>query len=155
MARWLSGQAYRQPDVSSIYIGVNDAWHEIMDQNGVDTAKFERIYTMLLDEVIAACPGIRLMLIAPFVLEGKCTCATPEVPNRLEWFQKEVAEKAAVVEKLAANYRLHLIRLQPAFDEACKRAPADNWVVDGVHPTPAGHELIKRVWLETFYRTML
>ena len=143
-----------KPDFASIYVGANDVWHEIMNQNGVDTPKFERIYTMLLDEVMAACPGIKLMLVAPFVLEGKCTCATPEMPDRLEWFQKGVAEKAAVVEKLAAKYCLPLVRLQPAFDEVCKRAPADYWVVDGVHPTPAGHELIKRQWLRTFRSVM-
>ena len=41
------------PDYASIYIGVNDAWHEINWCNGVDTAKFERMYTMLLDEIFA------------------------------------------------------------------------------------------------------
>ena len=34
--------------------------------------------------------------------------------------------------------------------EACKKAPASHWTGDGVHPTPAGHEIIKRLWLETF-----
>lgn len=44
-----------QPDYASIYIGVNDTWHEIASQNGVDTAKFEKIYEMLIDEIQAAC----------------------------------------------------------------------------------------------------
>ena len=59
-----------KPDYASIYIGVNDVWAEIDHKNGIDTEKFEKIYTMLIDEVQAACPGIKLMLIAPFVLEG-------------------------------------------------------------------------------------
>ena len=33
-----------KPDYASIYIGVNDAWHEISSRNGVDTEKFEKIY---------------------------------------------------------------------------------------------------------------
>ena len=139
-----------KPDYASIYIGVNDAWHEISSQNGVDTEKFEKIYTMLIDEVKAACPHTKLMIIAPFVLEGCCTCDTEEIPDRLARFQKDVAEKAAVAEQIAASYDLPLIALQPAFDEACRKAPAEHWVRDGVHPTPCGHEIIKRLWIRTF-----
>lgn len=139
-----------KPDYASIYIGVNDAWHEINRENGVDTAKFEMIYSMMIDEIYAACPDIRLMLIAPFILEGTATCDTEEVPDRLARFRTDVAEKAAAVKRVAEKYNLPLIELQPAFDEACKKAPADHWVRDGVHPTACGHEIIKRLWLQTF-----
>ena len=139
-----------QPDYASIFIGVNDAWHEISNQNGVDTAKFEKIYTMMIDELQAACPDMKLMIIAPFVLEGSATCNTEEIPNRLQRFQTDVAEKSAVAKKIAEKYSLPLIQLQPAFDEACKNAPPAYWAYDGVHPTACGHEIIKRLWLETF-----
>lgn len=139
-----------KPDYASIYVGVNDAWHEINKQNGVDTEKFEKIYTMMIDEVQAACPGIKLMIIAPYVLEGTATCNTEEIPDRLERFRKDVAEKAAVAKKLARKYGLPLVELQPAFDEACSKAPAEYWTADGVHPTPCGHEIIKRLWLKAF-----
>ena len=139
-----------QPDYASIYIGVNDTWHEISGQNGVDTAEFDKIYTMLIEEVQAACPGIRLMLIAPYVLEGTATCNTEECPDRLTRFRTDVAEKAEVTCRLAEKFGLPLIRLQPIFDQACKQAPPEYWAHDGVHPTPCGHELIKRAWLETF-----
>lgn len=139
-----------KPDYASIYVGVNDAWHEIEWQNGVDDEKFECIYGMLLDEVQAACPGIRLMLIAPYVLEGWATKATEEQPDRWKRFQTDVAAKAAAVRNVAQRYHLPLIELQPIFDAACLQAPAEHWSADGVHPTPAGHELIKRAWLDAF-----
>ena len=139
-----------KPDLASIYVGVNDAWHEINHQNGVDTKKFELIYTMFLDEIRAACPETKLMVIAPFVLEGRATCDTEEIPDRLSRFKADVAEKAAAVKRIAEAYSLPLMELQPLFDEACKRAPADHWTLDGVHPTGCGHELIKRLWIETF-----
>ena len=138
------------PDYASIYIGVNDTWHEIAHQNGVDTDKFERVYTMLFDEVKAALPGIKLIILAPFVLEGPATCDIDEIPDRLERFNTDVREKAAVAKKLAKKYGLPLIDLQSAFDEACKKAPASYWTADGVHPTAKGHEIIKRLWLEAF-----
>lgn len=139
-----------KPDYASIYVGVNDAWHEIEWQNGVEDEKFEKIYGMMIDEVQAACPGIKLMLIAPYVLEGWATTATEEQPDRWNRFETDVAAKAAVVRKVAEKYNLPLIELQPIFDAACQRAPIEHWTRDGVHPTPAGHELIKRAWLETF-----
>jgi len=119
-------------------------------KNGVDTVKFEKIYTMLIDEVKEACPDIKLILIAPFALEGEGTCNSENYPNKLEQFRTDVASKAAVVKKMAEKYGLPIIELQPAFDEACKIAPPEYWTIDGVHPTPCGHEIIKRLWLEAF-----
>ena len=138
------------PDYASIFIGVNDAWHEINNQNGVDTEKFEKIYCMLIDEIKAACPNLKLMIISPYVVEGSATCNTDEIPNRLERFKNDVGEKAAVCKKIAQKYSLPLIELQPIFDEACKSAPPSHWTWDGVHPSICGHELIKRIWLKTF-----
>ena len=139
-----------KPDYASIYVGVNDAWHEIEWQNGVEDEKFEKIYGMMIEEVQAACPGIKLMLIAPYVLEGWATKATEEQPDRWQRFETDVAAKAVAVRHVAEKYNLPLIELQPIFDAACEKAPAEHWSADGVHPTPAGHELIKRAWMETF-----
>ena len=74
-----------KPDYASIYVGVNDTWLDIFaDKNGVDTVKFEKIYTILIDEIKEACPDIKLILIAPFVLEGEGTCNTGNYPNKLK-----------------------------------------------------------------------
>ena len=139
-----------RPDYLSIYIGVNDVWHEISEQNGVDTEKFEKIYCMMLDEIKAACPDVKIILIAPYVLEGVATCNTEEKPDRLQQFKVGVAEKAEACKRVAEKYRLPLIELQPIFDAALEKAPANYWTYDGVHPTANGHELIKRLWLEAF-----
>ena len=139
-----------KPDYASIYIGVNDTWHEISRENGVATPKFEKIYSMLIEEIQEACPGIKLMIIAPYVLEGPSTCNIEEKPQRLDFFRKDVAEKAAAAKRIAEKYDLPLIELQEAFDEACKLAEPTYWAADGVHPTANGHEIIKRLWLKTF-----
>jgi len=138
------------PDYLSIYIGVNDVWHEIAKDNGVATPKFEKIYSMLLEEIREALPETKIMLIAPYVLLGTATCDTEEKPDRWQRFQTGVAEKEAVVKKLAKAYGLPLIELQPAFNKACESAPAEYWTGDGVHPTSCGHEMIKRLWLDKF-----
>lgn len=140
-----------KPDYASIYIGVNDAYAEMVRQNGVDTVKFEKIYSLLLDEVLEACPHIRLMILAPYVLEGLLTCNTEDDPCRYTKLRWDVEEKAAAAKRIAEKYGLPLVELQPAFDDACKTAPPQYWTYDGVHPTACGHELIKRLWLKAFH----
>lgn len=139
-----------KPDYASIYCGVNDSWHEILYQNGVNTKKFEMVYGLMLDEILTEFPEIKLILIAPFVVEGRCTCNNEEIPDRLKQFQVDVAEKAEAVKRIGKKYNLPVIELQPIIDEACKIAPPDYWTTDGVHPTPAGHTLIKNAWINEF-----
>lgn len=139
-----------KPDVLSILIGVNDVWHEAEIRNGVDAAKFERIYDMLLDEVQEALPGIRLIILEPFVLHGTATQNTPEFPERWEYFRDETPLRAAAARRVAEKHGATFVPLQHLFDEACKLAEPAYWLRDGVHPTVMGHELIAREWLKAF-----
>ena len=138
------------PDYASILIGVNDVWHEVNYNNGVDNEKFEKVYSMLIEEIQAALPGIKLIILEPFVMQGAATNPTEEIPHRWEYFKAEVPKRAAAAKRVAEKYGLKFVELQKLFDEACKIAPATYWLGDGVHPTPAGHELIKREWLKAF-----
>lgn len=139
-----------EPDFASIYIGTNDTWHEISRKDGVDTEKFEKIYNMLIEEVMAACPKTKIMIIAPFVLEGAATCNTDDNPDRFKRFREDISHKVEAAKRIAKKYDLPFIELQPAFDNACSMAPPEYWTFDGVHPTACGHEIIKRLWVETF-----
>ena len=134
-----------KPDVMSLLIGVNDVWHEYSDNpNGVDPEKFMRIYSMLIEEIKAELPDIKIIILEPFVLKGKGTEAN--------WpaFETEVAKRAEKAKLVAEKYNLTFITLQDKFTEAAKHAPNEYWLGDGVHPTMKGHELIKREWLKAF-----
>ena len=140
-----------KPDYMSLLIGVNDVWHEINWQNGVDLDKFEKFYDMLLTEVKEALPNIKIMLLEPFVLEGPATCGDENVPDRLERFKKNVPLYGAVARKMAEKHGCKFIELQNKFDEAAQKAGSTTyWLRDGVHPSYAGHELLKREWLKAF-----
>ena len=140
-----------KPDYMSILIGVNDVWHEFGGHNGVDAEKFEKIYTMLIEEVKAALPDIKIMILAPYVLEGSATTATEEEPDRWNIFKTEVAKRAEAAKRVAEKFGLPLVTLQDKFDAAAKRSGNSTaWTAEGVHPTHAGHELIARAWLEGF-----
>lgn len=132
-----------KPDIMSILIGVNDVWHEVARQNGVAPKKYKKIYSMLIEEVKEALPDIKIMILEPFVLEGSATA------ENMDKFA-EVKEMAKAAKEIAEEHNLVFVPLQDKFDAATKLAPPEYWLGDGVHPTPKGHELIKREWLKAF-----
>lgn len=133
-----------KPDVMSILIGVNDVWHEFGYNNGVDSEKFFKIYCMLIEEVKAALPDIKIMILEPFTLKGTGN------ENYFDGFKADVLQKAKMSKAVAEKYNLTFIPLQDKFDEAAKKAPNNFWLGDGVHPTCSGHELIKNEWIKAF-----
>lgn len=137
-----------KPDIISILIGINGVWHEVNYQNGVSAQKYEFVYDLLLTELEEALPGVKLIIMEPFMLRGAATLGTPEIPDRYEYYERETPLRAAAAKRLAEKHNCAFVPLQEAFNEACKHAPAEFWISDGVHPTPAGHQLIARQWIK-------
>ncbi len=138
-----------KPDYMSLLIGVNDVWHEVMRGNGVDTPKFEKIYSMLIEEIKEALPDIKIMIMEPFVLHDTGTCSDEEHPGRWEYFDSQVREKAAAAKRVAEKYNLTFVPLQQKLDDADAKL-SGYWTKEGVHPTLFGHELIAREWLAAY-----
>lgn len=133
-----------EPDVLSILIGVNDVWHEVAFQNGVELSRWERIYRMLIEDTLTRLPNVKLMICEPFVLEGSATSG--------ENYQRflEVREYAKVAKKLAEEYHARFVPLQEKFDEAAAKYGGERYLFDGVHPTAAGAKLIATEWIKVF-----
>lgn len=136
--------------VISILIGVNDVWHELGEHNGVDAPKFRRVYEGMLQEITHALPGVKLILLEPYVLQGPATL------ENWDTFRQEVDLRREVVRDLAKSYwekqdlYIPCIDTQKLFDEAAARSCPGVWSADGVHPTPAGHWLLAQEWLRCF-----
>lgn len=133
-----------KPDIMSLLIGVNDVWHEINNQNGVEAEKFFKIYDMLISEIKQKLPDIKIIILEPFVLKASATEANWDL------FKSEVAKRAEKAKEIAKKHNLKFVPLQDKLDEAAKTAPNDYWLVDGVHPSACGHEIIKREWVKAF-----
>lgn len=133
-----------KPDYLSIHIGVNDVWHEVGWQNGIEEEKFEKIYDMLITEIKEALPNIKIMLLGAFVTRSKAS------EEHWDYFKTEVAKRAEVAKRIAQKHNLVFVPLQEKFDEAIAKQPEPYWTLEGVHPTPAGHELMAREWLKAF-----
>ena len=132
------------PAVLSILIGVNDVWHELDWKNGVSPRRFRNIYRMLIEDTFIESPDTKLIIMEPFVLKGTA--------NEGKWdrFEPMVYENAAIVREVAAEFGQVFVPLQDVFNKACEKAPASHWIGDGVHPTPAGHQLIANEWIKAF-----
>ena len=139
-----------KPDYMSLLIGVNDVWHEIEVNNGVDEDKFEKIYSMLIEEIKEALPELMIMILEPFCLKGSGTEDTDTQPNKWNTFYNEVKKRAAKAKAIAEKYGLVYVELQDKFEQLAQTAENAYWLADGVHPTSMGHEMIKREWLKAF-----
>lgn len=139
-----------QPDYMSILIGINDVWHEYTRKNGVAADKFEMVYGLMIEELQKALPDLKIMIMEPFVLHGSATNTDEEHPGRWEHFSSECVLRQAAAKRVAEKYNLIFVPLQELFDTVSANTPEGYWLADGVHPTPAGHELIKQEWLKAF-----
>ena len=134
------------PDVVSLLVGVNDVWHELESQNGVDAERFYTIYRMMLEDTLKRFPKVKFILLEPFVLDGG-------VSQRLgDALICETKVRAAIVRQIANEMNATFVPLQQILDDACKICPAEYWSPDGVHPSPAGHQIIAEAWLKAFER---
>ena len=136
-----------RPDIISILIGVNDVWHEFMEHHGgVDAKRFEAVYRMLLTDTLERFPNVKFLLLEPFILYAAAT------QEKWDEFYYEVRLRADAVQRIALEFHQTFVPLQDAFDRASTIQPAEYWLADGVHPTPAGHQLIADAWLSAFQK---
>lgn len=140
----INGVLNLNPDVISILIGVNDVWHKFSSNNGVDTAKFEKVYTMLLEEFYEKNPNVKIMIFEPFLTRA------PQIEDYYNDFRAEVEQKAAAARRVAEKFSIPYVELQDKFDKLYNPENPAYWLRDGVHPTHAGHTLIANAWIETY-----
>ena len=138
-ARWEEDCLSLQPDWVSILIGINDTWRRYDQHDPTPVAAFAATYRAILEATAAQ--GARLIICEPFLL--------PVSPEQMAW-REDLDPKIAVVRQLAQEFRAWFIPLDGLFAQAAARRESTFWADDGVHPTPAGHALIARAWLETF-----
>lgn len=125
--RWQRDALDLHPDMLSILIGVNDHGKK------VELDYYQQAYERILLAAKAANPAIKLVLCAPFV--------KPQSP-----MPDSILKRQEIVARLAKKHGAALVEFQPVFDAATKRAPADYWIWDNVHPTYRGHQLMADEW---------
>ncbi len=136
--RWQKDAIEMKPDILSILIGTNDVG------NGVREEAFEADYRWILDASRNSNPDLRVVLLDPFVLP------TGKLKDEIAWKSRRSAtdKLGMVVARLVKDYDAVHIKTQAIFDSASQAVTPEQWIWDGVHPLPQGHELIARNWLQ-------
>ena len=99
---------------------------------------------MLIEEIKAELPDIKILILEPFVEKHTAT------EEKYDAFRHEVEKRAEKAKLVAEKYNLKFVPLQDKFDEALNKAPVGFWTADGVHPTTAGHQIISNEWIKAY-----
>lgn len=135
-ARWDTELMPTEPDLLTVYVGVNDMWRRFDSDDATSAEDFESTLRGLLARVVEA-HGPRLVLMEPFFL--------PITEEQQGWLE-DLDEKRAVVRALAAEFGAELVPLHEVFTAAASEHPIADLAPDGVHPTRLGSELIAGAW---------
>ncbi len=141
--RWQNDTLDLKPDMLSILIGVNDTGSVVYQRKPIITVeKYEEVYRSLLEMTWKEFPQILFVLGEPFILP------VGGVKENWDAFHSDIIKRQFVVRSLAQEFDAVFVGFQEMFNRACKKAPADYWIWDGVHPRVAGHELMAREWIK-------
>ena len=142
-ARWERDALAHDPELLSVYVGINDTWRRYDNGDPTTAEAFESTYRSLLAEAQDRLAP-RMLLVEPFVL--------PVTAEQEHWGDEDLDAKRAVVAKLAAEFGAAFVPLQSLLLDAAAqhgsgRAGHAALADDGVHPTALGSELIAGAWL--------
>ena len=142
-ARWERDALAHDPELLSVYVGINDTWRRYDSNDPTSAEDFERTYRSLLSEAQERLTP-RMILVEPFVL--------PVTSEQEQWGAQDLDAKRDVVARLADEFGAAFVPLQSLLLDAAAqhgagRAGHAALAEDGVHPTAVGSELIAGAWL--------
>lgn len=139
--RWQKDTLDLTPDVLSILIGINDTSAFLNGNHDFTGENYHDGLRALLEQTKEQLPDIQFVLCEPFVLP------VGSVKDRWDEYSNEIKKRQQSVLKLSQEFNAVFVPFQTAFNKALSKAPAAYWIWDGIHPMPAGHELMAREWL--------
>ncbi|MFL0161781.1 SGNH/GDSL hydrolase family protein [Aquirufa salirivi] len=132
----------KKPNITVIYIGINDVWHKTSSRTGTDADKFERFYNALIKKIQSA--GSQVVICTPTVI-GERFDATNENDGDLNRYSD-------IIRRIAKNNNCALIDLRKAFLSFEQNNNPENkesgiLTSDRVHLNEAGNKfLAETMW---------
>ena len=137
-ARWQADCLDLEPTWVSILVGINEAARRYVHSDPMPHEVYEATYRDILTQARETC-NARLILLEPFVL--------PTDQSRVIW-REDLDPKIQIVRKLAREFEAPFVPLDGLFAQVAAQQELAYWAADGVHPSPAGHAMMARAWLE-------
>lgn len=136
--RWEEDCLQLNPTWVSIYIGINDVWRRYDDNDLTSVEQFYEGYRKLIERTNEHTDA-KFILVEPFCLP---------VPEDRKTWREDLDPKIQAIRELAREFKTLYVPLDGLFASASTQIDSAYWAEDGVHPTPAGHSLITKAWLE-------
>ena len=128
-----------KPNWLSLLIGINDIWHTLSSNQRPDPQAIATTLEQYLLQLQQHHPELKIIMIEPFALLSK------EVSEQWFTFLQPLQQ---LEQQLAEKYRCIWIPTQTALNLAAASLGTSHILWDGVHPTPAGHSILAKQWLE-------
>ncbi|MBC7586868.1 MAG: G-D-S-L family lipolytic protein, partial [Chitinophagaceae bacterium] len=127
----------QSPDITVIYIGVNDVWHKRTSGTGTDADKFEKFYRAIIIKLIAA--NSKMVLCTPAVIGERKDCTNEQ--------DGELNRYSDIIRKLATEYSLPIVDLRKLFmayyqDHNPENKEKEILTTDRVHLNAIGNEFV-------------
>ena len=127
----------QSPDITVIYIGVNDVWHKRTSGTGTDADKFEKFYRAIIRKLIAT--NSKMVLCTPAVIGERKDCTNEQ--------DGELNKYSDIIRKLATEYSLPIVDLRKLFMAYYQEYNLENkekeiLTTDRVHLNAMGNEFV-------------
>ena len=157
-------------DVLTLLVGINDT-NTLFDEDKNEWQKYNaspRAYEQNLRYMLYLArqknPRLKIILGIPFYCrvdklinyssvkhdadEKKFTLKIRRY-SQFKWEEKlvDVQKKQEAAKRIARDFGAYLLDFPALIDKALKKAPAEYWIWDGVHPTTSFHMLMYKEWL--------
>lgn len=127
------------PDIVFLFVGINDAWHPHLHQYHFDFSYFSKQYKLLIKNLLHLKSLKHLYLVLPHVF--KIHHIDQDTFDDIERVREEIL-------KYANKYKLSYVSFDEKFKFAQKTLEPSKILVDGVHPTALGYELMYEVFVD-------
>lgn len=140
--RWEEDTIAIKPDILSILIGVNDTMANVGGNKSFSSDSYEDGYRKLLQKTKEKLPETKFVIGEPFLLP------VGWVKDKWSQYLEALIPRQKIARQLAKEFNAAFVPYQELLTAAAKKSSEDTWLWDGVHPMPAGHELMADAWIK-------
>jgi lysophospholipase L1-like esterase len=142
VARWDEDTIAIKPNLLSILIGVNDLMAAVGGNTAFSSDSYANEYRSLLKKTTQQLPNAKLVIGEPFLLP------VGRYKDNWDLHFKELEPRQKLARQLSQEFNAAFVPYQELFTSAARKTAGDSWLWDGVHPMPAGHELMAEAWIK-------
>lgn len=129
-----------RPTHLTLLCGVNDTIGHFLCNRPSPPDSFSLTCRTLLHRLRSALPDTVIVLMEPFLLE---------TGNVTPSWRNDLRARQDILRQLAREQDHPWIPLQEKFDLAAQNSGPSYWLFDGIHPSAAGHWLLRNAWRDT------